>query len=102
DLVRIGVADAGEEMRIGERALDRMVLAPQARGDLGHLDVEDLDAARIQSFERREEVQRSAALGAGFGEGEHAGLELEERERIGWLLAGLTPAQAPGDHEVER
>src|SRR6267142_669335 len=44
-----------------------------------------------------------APLGAGFGEGKRAVVELEQRERDApWRLRlCLEPTQAPGDHQVQ-
>ena len=48
DLVGVGVADAAEEMRIGERALERVVLAARARAaNAGEVALEHLEAAGI-------------------------------------------------------
>jgi hypothetical protein len=52
DLVGVGIADPGEEVRIGERALERVVLAFQTLGECGEIGGEDLDAARVEALER--------------------------------------------------
>jgi len=52
DLVRVRVADAGEEPRIGQGALQRMVLPLQPFAERADIGAEDLDAARIESLER--------------------------------------------------
>ena len=84
DLVRIRVADAGEEARIGQRAFQRMVLAKQdVDANVFEIGVEDLDAPGIHRVERRlalNEMQRGAPLGAGLGESERAAVELEQRQ----------------------
>ena len=48
-------------------------------------------------------MQRRAALGAGLGERERAGGELEPRQRdaLRRLAARVEPAQASGDHQME-
>ena len=102
DLVGVGVADAGEEARIGERALEGVVLAFNRAGELRQIRFEDLDAARVHRLQRRlalHQMQRGAPLRAGLGERQRAVLELEERERAARLLAG--PVQAAGDHQVQ-
>ena len=52
DLIRVGVADAREKMRIRERALERVVLALQTLGECGEVGGENLDAAWVEALER--------------------------------------------------
>ena len=47
DLVRVGVADAAEDVRIGQRSLQRVALAGEGGSKLFERNVERLDAARI-------------------------------------------------------
>jgi len=47
DLVGIGVTDAAEEMRVGERALQGMVLALQAHRERFEIGVEHLEPSGV-------------------------------------------------------
>ena len=54
DLVGVGVADAAEEARIGERALERVVLAAQrARANAASVGRQHLEAAGVERGQRR-------------------------------------------------
>src|SRR3954468_11528278 len=104
-LVGVRVADAAEEMRVGERALERVILAAQLRGEVAHLRAEDFHAAGIERVEPRvvDEMNAGALLRARFGEDERARVEVEggEPEPSGDLRALLVaPAEATGDHEM--
>ena len=108
DLVRIGVADAAEQMRIGERALERVALARQRLVKLLAGRLERLDTAGIERAQRRVaayQLQRRPLLRARFGEEQRAVLEHERREQQlrphPRLLAGLPPAEPTGDHQVD-
>ena len=106
DLVGVRVADAGEEPRIGQRPLQRVVLARKARGERREVDVPDLEAAGVEALERRftdDVVQRRPPLGSGFGERERAFSELERRKRDPGRRFGaaLEPAQPARDHEMQ-
>jgi hypothetical protein len=106
DLVRIGVTDAGEEARIGQRALQSVILAGDARGKRSCVDGEDFQTARIERLERRltqHAMQRCAALRTGLGERERAGREFEDRQRYPArrLGAAVLPAQSSRDHQMD-
>src|SRR5712692_1042881 len=106
DLVRIGVADAAEQTRIGERALERMVLALHAVGELLETGYEDVEAAGVHRGERRlafDEVERSPALGARFGERERPVREFEGGKRgpPRGPRVPFEPAQPASDHEMQ-
>ncbi len=56
DLVRIRVADAAEQTRVGERALQRVALAHERGAEAGEVGVQDLETAgivRAQGLPRR-------------------------------------------------
>ena len=96
------------EMRIGERALERVVLARQRLAECRERRLERFDAAGIERRERRfapHQLHRCALLRARFREEQRAVLELEHREHQlrsdARLLARLAPAQAPRDHQME-
>ena len=75
DLVRIGVADAAEQARVGQRALERVVLARERRRELLRDRIEHLEAAGIVRGEpglARDDVQRGALLRAGLGQHQRA------------------------------
>ncbi len=80
DLVGIGVADAAEEVRVGEGALERVILAVERRGEFLARNVERLDAAGIERLQRRLSAhhhERCALLRPGLGEEERAPREME-------------------------
>ena len=80
DLVRIGVADAAEQVRVGQRALDRVVLAGERIVELLERCLERLDAAGIERGKRRltaHHLHRRALLRAGFREQQGAAREFE-------------------------
>ena len=106
DLIRIRVADAAEETRIGQRALQRVVLASERHVEDLESDAEHFDPARIVSRERvaaGDDVQRCAARRASFGEQQRGVSEIErgEAQTRGNLHARLLPLKTAGDHEVD-
>ena len=91
DLVRVGVADAAEEARIGERALERVVLARAARAANAVERRRRAPRGRRGSSARaplspRDHVQRRALLRAGLGE--HQRAARRSRTRPGRSAAG--------------
>ena len=72
DLVGVGVADAAEEARIGEGALERVALAREGLAELPRrVAPSDLEAAAIERCEpglALHDVQRRPPLGARLGE----------------------------------
>jgi len=105
DLVGVRVADAAEEARVGQRALDGVVLGDQPRGERVACRRHDVDAARVERSERftpLDDMERCAPLLARLGERERAAGKGEERERVRRRrLAALEPAQPSGDHEMD-
>ena len=105
DLVRIGVADAAEQPRIGERALERVVLSRQPFGERVDTRVERLQATAVERRERlgaAHEVDRRAALGARLGEHEGTGCELELGQRYGLIkFSSRTDVLMPADVELQ-
>jgi hypothetical protein len=80
DLVGVGVADAGEDAGVGEGAFEGAVFGDESGGEGVEGEGEDVEAAGVQcgeGFFALDEVERGAALGAGFGEGEGAVGEVE-------------------------
>ena len=75
DLVRVGVADAAEDARVGECSLQGAVLRGQRGAELVQAGGEHVDAAGIDGLHAvfaPEEVKGRAPFGAGFGEDERA------------------------------
>ena len=66
DLVRVGVADAAEQARIGQRALERVVLAREARGERLEVGVERLRARRDRASRAPPRRARRAATRAAW------------------------------------
>ena len=84
DLVGVGVADAGEEARVGQRALDDVVLACQRLAEGLRARFERLDPSPIEFLQSRfpaRQIQRSSLLRARFREEKSPVLEIESRER---------------------
>ena len=78
NLVGVRVADAAEEMRIGERTLERVVFASLTSPERSGRRAEHLESARIERRESRviDEVNARALLRACFRENERAGVGL--------------------------
>src|SRR5262249_38876352 len=107
NLVRVGVADAAEKPRIGQRAFHRVVLARQGLSKLVTRDLKRLDAARIERSERRlalHELHRRALLRSGFGQPQRAVRELKRGEHDfraqPQLFAARSPTQPAGNHQM--
>ena len=107
DLVGIGVTDAAEQTRVGERTLQRVVLAPQHTPEIVQTAVQHLDAAGIvlsaNSRGTAHGMQRRTLDGARLGEDQGAGRQIESRQAQLARNASprRAPAKPPGDHQVE-
>ena len=106
DLVRVGVADAAEEARIGERTFERVVSRAELLGECSEIDLERLEAARVelgQSGRAPQQVQRGAFFRPCFGERECACREVEGQQpaAAGELGARGLPMRAARDHQVQ-
>src|SRR5262245_41988871 len=104
-LVGVGVADPAEEVRIRERALQRVVLARERGAECVEVTIERLDAAAIVRVEARaplHDVQRRALLRPGFREEERSVLEVEGGEAAarGRLGGARKPVTETREHEV--
>jgi hypothetical protein len=110
DLVGVGVADAGEDARVGEGSLEGTVFGDEGGAEVFEAGGEDVDSAGVDfscgGFVW-EEVEGGAAFGAGFGEDERPVGKVEGGEvvsaaecRAGLFVEGA-PVEAAGDHEVE-
>src|SRR5439155_24820853 len=80
DLVRVRVADSREQPRVGERALQRVVLAPQRGLELAERAVERLDPSATELVERPCQMDRGAFLGRDLGQQQGAGGKVERRK----------------------
>ena len=94
DLVGVRVPDAAEQTRIGERSLDRVILAAKSRGEVAEVGVQHLESAAVELRERvraLDDVNGRASLRPRLGEVEVAGIELERglRELAGDLLPAV-------------
>ena len=106
DLVGVGVADPGQDVRIGQRALERAVLELHPVAKRLERGVLHLEAARVVLGQRRfaaHEVQARALVRARLGEDQRAARKVERGEAPLARRArpALTPAEAPRDHQVE-
>src|SRR5262249_21090206 len=104
DLVSVRAADSAEEPRIGQRALERVILADEERAERRGVDRVHLDAAGIERADgvvAADYVNRRALLRARFREMHRARRELERREgeTARRLLAAFAPAQPARDHQ---
>ena len=85
DLIGIGIADAAQQSRIGESALEGPVLPAKRFGELAGRRGEDVHASRIEGGESLaplDKVERRPPFLAGFGEQQRASGELEGCEHV--------------------
>src|SRR5271165_698853 len=96
DLVGIGVADAVDDRRIGQRALECAILRAQRADECVEIAGEDVNAAaidRLQRFASLYDGERCAPFRAGLGEHERTLWKIECGQRV--APAELRPARAP-------
>ena len=107
DLVGVGVADAAEEMRVGQGPLERVVLATEHRSELLERRREHLEPAgvqRLQGVLAAEQEQRRPPLRAGLGEQQACPSEKSKAASAFFareLDARRLPVQSAGDHQVQ-
>ena len=106
DLVGVGVPDATEEARVGEGALEGVVLALQLVGECMRRGVEYFEATAVDRGKRvfsLHEGERCSPFGSGFGEYQNTVRKIEAgKSEFEWNLAiGRPPAKAASDHEVD-
>ena len=106
DLVGVRVADSREEPRIGQRALDRMVLAGERGAKAREVGFEDLEpSARMlgDGLLAADQVEGGAFLRTRFGQYERPLRKVERRERraAGEPRAPGTPVETARDHQME-
>ena len=106
DLVGVGVADAAEEMRIGEGPLQRVVLLHQRSSERREVGVERFEPAGLMGRQGRfaaHKVERCPLLRARLREDERAAGEVERgrSDLAGHLRPRLLPVQPARDHEMQ-
>ena len=106
DLVRIRIADAAEQTRIGKRALERVIVFTQRTGEPIEIDVEHVDPARVVIVKRRastDEKQRRLAFRSRFSEDQRAVVEVHREQTDLTRDSGtrFLPAETPGDHQMQ-
>ena len=106
DLVGVGVADAGEDARVGEGSLEGAVFGGEGGAEVFEAGGEDVDAAGVDGLHVvlvAKEVEGGAALGTSFGEDERAVGEVEGCEIVAAaeFCSEGTPVETAGDHEVQ-
>src|SRR4029077_7061426 len=80
DLIRIRVADATNDPRIGESSLERTVFGRKRGSKRGEIARKNVDSARVegtQTILTRDDMQRRAAFCAGFGNHQRAVRKIE-------------------------
>src|SRR5438105_3384063 len=102
DLVGVRVANATEQMRIGQCALERTILGGERRAKLFERRIQRFDAARIEradSVKAVDELNRRALLRARLREDQRAAREFEggqdQFRAESQFAAALAPAEPP-------
>ena len=106
DLVGVRVADAAEDPRVGQRALERVVLPGERVAECRQVRVKDLEAARVvlaQTGFATDEMQRGPPFRARLGQDHRPRREVEagETDLSRQLGARGLPMEAARDHEVQ-
>src|SRR4030095_271099 len=106
NLVGVGMSDATEQMRIGQRTLDRVISAPKHFRKGLKIGVHHLDPTGIVLSKRcltLDNVQRCLPFGTRFSknQGSLLKIEREQADFTGDRGAGRLPSKASRDHQVE-
>ena len=116
NLVGVGIADSAEQVRIGKRALQRVVLRGQPRRERFEAGLEHLEPARVQRLKTVfpfHHVEGRPLPRPGFGQHQTAAGEVERRQIPPWrqpdgtraasrcARARLAPVKPSGDHQVQ-
>ncbi len=106
NLIRVGIADAAEQTRIGEGALESMVGGEKRGGKARQIGIENFEPTGIESakaFFSRDNVEGSALLRASFAPEKRAARKIKcgEMALARKLGGGRAPVQATGDHQVQ-
>ena len=106
NLIGVGVADAAEQMRIGQRALQRVTLLLKGGCECRGIACRHFEPARVERRQRGfslHDVQRRALLRRRFSQKQSAMREVEPRKpdspRDGG--AAFAPLEPAGDHQVK-
>src|SRR5579864_4091330 len=92
DLIGIRVADAAQQARIGKSSLQRAIFDRERGAERGEMTREDVNSPGIdgaQAFLAAEDMQRCAALGAGFGKHERTAGKIEGHKILPARKLGL-------------
>ena len=106
NLVGVRVADSAEQMRIGQRAFERVIVTTQSAPERLTIDLEHVDAAGIVFLQRRRSAhdeQRCLPLRSGLREKERTVAEVEcEKADLPWNpRASLLPAKPARNHQMQ-
>jgi len=106
DLVAVSVSDPGEEPRVRESALERVVLSQQRRTERLRVRLEGLETTALElaeSFFSTDEMQRCPFPRARLGQKQRSGAEIEcgESDARRDFGRGLLPVETRRDHQVE-
>ena len=106
NLVRVRVADATEQMRIGERTLQGVIAASERLRKRRNIGLHHLEPTGIVLRKRclpLDDIQRCLPLGTSFSEDQASVLEVEcqQADFAGDRGARRLPSKAPRDHQVE-
>src|SRR4029079_9084997 len=106
NFVGVCVADSAEQVRIGQRPLQRVIAAAQRfrkRDEIGIHYLEPTWVVRSERCLTLNDMQGCLPLGTRFGEDQRSVLKIERQEAdfTGDRSTGRLPAEAPRDHQVE-
>src|SRR4030095_2980562 len=106
NLVGVCVAEATEQMRIGQRTLDRVIAAPKYFRKGRKIGVHHLEPTGIMLSKRcltLDNVQRCLPPGTGLckNQGSLLKIEREQADFAGDRGAGQLPSKASRDHQME-
>src|SRR5262245_56237965 len=106
NFVRIGIPDAAEQTRIGERTLHGMVLPRESFREGLKGRIQNLESSAVKESQctfALSHVKRCALVRSGFGEKQSSRRKIEcgkaETRRDGGAM--LFPLESPGDHQVD-
>src|SRR5260370_37465363 len=104
NFIRIGIADAAEQARVGEGALQSVVRGEKNRGKARRIGAEHFDATGIESAKAvfsGDDVERSALLRAGFRPEKSSGGKIKcgKAARRRDFGAARTPVDPAGGHQ---
>ena len=106
NLIGVCVPDAAEQVRIGERALERVIVPAQGFNKRREINVQHLEPARVVPLERLtslDDVKGCLTLRPRFGHDERSSVEVESHQaNFAWHgRSRRSPAKTARDHEME-